>query len=247
MKKQDSKKVQLEVMLREEIGKKELKQLRRDGFIPAVVYGRSKQTQSIGMKKGAFLKFFHEFGHGNTIIDLQIMKDSKSLKIRPVLIKTIQYDPLTSEPLHIDFYEISLTEVITVQVELDAMGEPVGVKQDGGMLEHHLWELNVECLPTEIPEKIVFDVTELKMGEVVHIKDLSIPMGVKVLHEPDLIVFSVIAPKKMPTPEEEAAAAEGVSEEPEVLKEKKPEEEAEKGEDKKEDKKEEKKKEEKKG
>jgi len=124
--------------------------------------------------------------------------------------------------LHVDFNQISLTKEIIVKVPIHAKGEPVGVKQDEGSLEHNIWEIEVECLPTQIPENIDVDVSELNIGDAIHVRDLTIPEGVKVKTEEDAVVLSVIPPRKVeevaPEGEEEAAP-----EEPEAIKEKKPE------------------------
>jgi large subunit ribosomal protein L25 len=113
-----------------------------------------------------------------------------------------------------------LTKTIKVNVPVTVKGEPIGVKQEGGSLEHILWEIEVECLPMDIPKQIEVDVTQLKMGESIHVKDMALPVKVKVLNDPEAKVLSVVQPLK-----EEvvgAAAAEGeVPQEPEVIKEKK--------------------------
>ena len=130
-------------------------------------------------------------------------KDDKKAKGKSCLIKEIQYDPVKGDVIHVDFNEISLTKIIKVNVPVVAKGEPVGVKQEGGSLEHILWEIEVECLPTEIPKNIEVDVSQLKIGDSVHIKDMTFPSQVKVLTAPEAIVFSVSAPVKV----EEVVAA----------------------------------------
>lgn len=242
MEKKKEEKIILEAWEREEKGTRGVKRLRSSAFIPAVVYGHGKKTQALKVKSGQLSKHLQEHGKENVIIDLQMMRDSKSSASKHVLVKNIQYDPLKGNPIHIDFYEVSLTETINVRVPLAAKGEAIGVKQDGGMLEHHLWELNIACLATDIPKQIEYDITNLKLGDVVHIKDLNIPSNLKVLHTPETIVFSIVMPKKEKLPEEAVVAA---PIEPEVIKEKKPEE-AKEGKEQKEEKEEKKPKEEKK-
>src|SRR3989338_1504341 len=125
--------------------------------------------------------------------------------------------------MHIDFNEISLTETLKVNVPLASKGDAAGVKQDNGVLEHILWELNVECLPTNIPEKIECDVSNLKIGDSILVKQIPLPEGVKVLNDPELIAF-IVKPPHVEKPPEEALEA---AAEPELIREKKKEEETE--------------------
>ena len=210
----------LEASTREETGKSKLKPLRKEGFIPAVVYGEGKKTTSIKVGRRSVLRLIHEHHIENAIINLKICGDEKKLKDATVIIKELQRDPVKDEIIHIDFNQISLTKEIKVKIPIGTKGEPVGVKVDGGSLEHILWELEIECLPTQIPEKIEVEVSELKIGDTIHVKDLAVPKEVKVLQDPEQVVLSVAAPVK----EEEIAPAaeeEGAPEEPEVIKEKK--------------------------
>lgn len=208
----------LEVEAREDSGRVKAKALRDKGFIPAVVYGEGKKSQSIKVANRALLQLLHEHGLENVVINLSL-KDDKKQKDRSCLIKEIQYDPVKGNIIHVDFNEISLTKVLKVNVPVAAKGEPAGVKQDGGSLEHVLWEIEVECLPTDIPKEIEVDVSALKIGDAIHIKDIKFPANIKVLNSPDAVVLSVAAPIKV---EEVAAEAEaGTAQEPEVIKEKK--------------------------
>lgn len=214
----------LEAEIRQELGRGKVKDLRDAGFIPAVVYAGRKDSQALKISSSQFLRLLHQHRLESMVIDLKI-KDDKKAKLRPCLIKEIQYDPVIGNIKHIDFNEISLTKAIKVSVPVAVKGEPVGVKQEGGSLEHTLWEIEVECLPGDIPKQIEVDVTNMKMGDSVHIKDIVFPAGIKVLNDPSSIVLAVVAPMK-----EEVAAVplEGeVPLEPEVIKEKK--EEAEEG------------------
>ena len=135
------------------------------------------------------------------------------------MIKEIQQHPVTDETLHIDFNRISLTKEIEVKVPIVSKGEPVGVKQDGGSLDHILWELDIICLPTKIPQSIEVDVSHLKLNDNIYLKDIKLPEGVKTKHDLEAIVFSVSPPMKEVSLEEAAAAA--GPQEPEVIKEKK--------------------------
>lgn len=209
----------LDVELRKEIGKAKVKDLREKGFIPAVIYAEGKESHPLSVPHKQLLQLLHQHGLENVVINLKI-KDDKTQKAHPCLIKDIQYDPVKGDIVHIDFHEISLTKAIKVNVPVVAKGEPVGVKQEGGSLEHILWELEVECLPAAIPKQFEVDVAALKIGDAIHVKDIVFPAQVKVLNDPEAVVLSVAAPIK-----EEVAAEPGLEgeekQEPEVIKEKK--------------------------
>jgi large subunit ribosomal protein L25 len=131
----------------------------------------------------------------------------------------MQYDPVRGEIIHIDFNEISLTKEIKVNVPVTTKGESIGVKQEGGSLEHVLWEIEVECLPTAIPKSIEIDITNLKLKDAIHVKDLALPAGVKALNDPSSIVLSIAEPMKEEVVEAPVEGEEKM--EPEVIKEKK--------------------------
>ena len=208
----------LEVELREGKGRAKAKDARENGFIPAVVYFHGKDALSLKIPRSALLKLVHQHRLESTIINLKI-KDDKKAKARPCLVKEVQYDPVREDIIHVDFNEISLTQAIKVNVPVQTKGEAFGVKQEGGSLEHLLWEIEVECLPTSIPKEIQVDISALKMDEAIYVKDLVFPSGVKPLNDPAAIVLHVIAPMKEEAP---AEAIEGeTAQEPEVIKEKK--------------------------
>ena len=208
----------LEVQLREELGKNKVKDLRGKGLIPAVIYAEGKKSSPIKVSHRQLWQLIHQHRLESAVINLK-MQDAQKQKSMACLIKEIQYDPVKGDIIHVDFNEISLTKVIKVSVPVVAKGEPVGVKQEGGSLEHILWEIEVECLPTDIPRDIEADVSLLKIGDAVHIKDITFPSNIKVLNAPEAIVFSVTAPIKE---EAAAVAVEGEEkQEPEVIKEKK--------------------------
>jgi large subunit ribosomal protein L25 len=209
----------LEAESRSEIGKRQVKDLRQAGFIPAVIYGEGKKSLALKISRHAFLQLMHQKRLENAVIKLQVKDDTSGA--RACMIKELQQDPVKGDVVHIDFNEISLTKVIKVNVPVVTKGEPAGVKLEGGSLEHILWEIEVECLPTDIPKNIEVDVSALKIGDSVHIKDITFPAKVKVLVDLEAVVLSVVAPMKeevvVPVEGEEAKA------EPEVIKEKKPE------------------------
>jgi large subunit ribosomal protein L25 len=209
----------LEAQRRLDTGRGRVNRLRKAASIPAVVYGQGKESLNVQLVSRDFLKLMGVHRGESFVLTLRI-KDNGKHQDRPVLIKQIQYHPVSDDVLHVDFNEISLTKVIRIKVPLSAIGEPVGVKQDGGVLDHILWELEVECLPTKIPKSIAVDVSGLKIGDSLHVKDIAVASEIKVLNDPGATVLSVVMPQK-----EEAApvaGAEGEAKaEPEVIKEKK--------------------------
>jgi len=208
----------LEAQLRQETGRSKVKDLKEQGFLPAVIYAHGKDATAVKVLKGDLLKLVHQHRLESAIINLKI-KDDKKTKSHPCIIKEIQYGPVHEEIIHVDFNEVSLTETIKVRVPVEAKGVPVGVKQEGGSLAHILWEVEVECLPTNIPKSIEVDVSALKLEEAIHVKDIVFPAGVKPLNDPGAIVLHVASPMKEEAP---AEVVEGeTKQEPEVIKEKK--------------------------
>ncbi len=210
----------LEAQRRQDIGTGKVNRLRKRALLPAVVYGEGKKSLSIQLVSKDLLHLMRVHKGESFVITLRI-KDGAQSQDKSVLIKQIQHDPVSDEIVHIDFHEISLTKTIRVKVGLVATGEAVGVKQDGGILDHTMWELEIECLPTQIPESIEVDVSNLKIGDALHIKDLSLPQGVKVLSDPGATVLAVSMPTKEAVPAAEEALAGQAKAEPEVIKEKK--------------------------
>ena len=212
----------LEAYVRKEIGKKENKVLRKEGLVPCVIYKQGEKTQSLYVKNREFAESLHTSAGENVLIDLKINEDGGKPKTKTVIIKELQHHPLKTNVLHIDFHQISLHETLKVNVPIVTKGEAIGVKRDEGVLEHILWEVEVECLPTEIPERFEIDVSEFEIGTSKLVKDLTAPAGVKILTDPEQAVVAVAAPKAV---EEEVPAEGEEAAEPEVITEKKPEEE----------------------
>jgi large subunit ribosomal protein L25 len=192
------------VQQRTSLGSRANKRLRDSGFIPGVIYGHKEAVVPVTLPKKEVVG---HLSHGAHLFDLAI--DGKSEK---VLVKEVQYDHLGMEVLHVDFARVSLDEKVEVTVPLELKGEPKG-EAEGGVLQQIISELEVECVVTEIPDKIVHNVSEMALNDVVHIKDLKLPPGVRVLQDEDLIVATV----KEIAEEEAAPAAEGETAEPEVI------------------------------
>jgi len=205
----------LNVEARGETGRSKVKALRGKGFIPAVIYGEGKDGRSVQVSKRQIFDLVHKHRLENALVTLKLEGEAE----KPCLIKDIQHDPLRGDIIHVDFNAIAMDKKLRINVPVIGDGEPSGVKQEGGSLEHTLWEIEVECLPSDIPEKIVVDISGLKLGEAIHVKDLKLAEGVKSLTDPDSVLFTVAAPTVQAV-EEEAAEGDAKAE-PEVIKEKK--------------------------
>mgnify|MGYP001570008658 CR=1 FL=1 len=208
----------LDAEIREEIGKGKTKAMRDKGFIPAVIYADGKEALALKLSHRQLVQLVHQHRIEGVVINLNI-KDDKKQKSRPCLVKEIQHDPVLGEIVHVDFNQISLTKAIKVNIPVTVKGEAVGVKLEGGSLEHTLWEIEIECLPTSIPKDIEVDVSALKLGESIHVRDIIVPAGVKILNDSGAIVLTVAAPMKEEVPAEGVEGEE--KQEPEVIKEKK--------------------------
>lgn len=210
--------VNLSAKAREKLNKGEVKRRRFSGTIPAIVYRKGEETRPLFLDVKEMEKALKTSAGENVLINLKVEGEEK--KGRTCIIKEIQHNPLSGNIVHVDFNEISLTEAIKVSVPLVVVGEAVGVKQDGGVLEHILWEVEVECLPTQIPQKLEVDASNLKIGDALFIKDIPAPKGIKIINDPEI---RIVAVEKHVELKVEEAAVESAITEPEVLKQKKPE------------------------
>ncbi len=219
------KKILLKAILREGLGKSLCKQVRKQGATPGVVYKGGDKGINVQVDSKELWKVLHTEAGENAIITMDIGGGKKNTE-KTVMIKEIQQNPVNDKFVHVDFQEISLSEKLKVKVPVAVKGEAPGVKEDGGVFNLVLWEIEVECLPTAIPEHIDVHVEKMRINDTIHIKDLPKIDDVEFVEDPEQTVVSVTPPKA----EEEAApveaAAEGV-EEPEVIKKGKKEEEAE--------------------
>ena len=151
-------------------GKNEARRRRRAGRLPAVVYGGTPvESQAVEVDPKALLRILHSESGVNTLVDLQVDGGRSG----QVLIKDIQHDPLTDALLHVDFFRLAMDRAITVTVPVMLSGEAAGVKQQGGLLDFVTREIQVECMPAEIPERIDVDVRELMMGDGVRVRDVA--------------------------------------------------------------------------
>jgi len=204
--------VVLKSALREGVGKGVARKLRVAGSIPAVYYGRGEQPLPISVHARELEGILHAAAGSNVIVDLQV--GGGDATERKAILREIQRHPVRGDILHVDLQHISLTEKITVEVEVQLTGTAIGVKDEGGILQHFLREVELECLPTDIPSHVTVDVTHLTIGESVHVSDIKVD-NAEILTEADRTVATVVPPTVL----EEAKPAEGaeVAAEPELV------------------------------
>ncbi len=196
-----------------------VRRLRAAGRVPAVLYGKRTTAADLELSARELDRLFHHGAGENILVDLEVDASGKIEK-RLALVQDVQHDPVSGRILHIDLHEIAADEKLKTHIPVDPTGEPVGVKTHGGLLEHILRELHVECLPKDLPDRVVVDVSALNIGESIHVADIAVPDGVTVLNSRDLVVFAVAAP--VTAEPEPAAAAAAAATQPEVITEKKP-------------------------
>jgi large subunit ribosomal protein L25 len=178
--------------VREGKGKGVARKLRAAGRIPAVLYGRGKESRSLTLDPHALERLLRASDAGmNTLIDLRVA--GPEAKGQVVLVKELQRDPVRGVPLHADLYQVDLETSIDVSVPIHLVGQPRGVELHDGILDHSLRELEIACLPRAIPESFEVDVSELEIGDTLHVRDLALPEGVELRSDADLSVASVVA------------------------------------------------------
>jgi large subunit ribosomal protein L25 len=214
----------LNAVKRAEFGKNAMRRLRKAGMVPAVLYGgipraegaEAPEAMPIAVDPKVLQRILHSGLGANTLIGLHVGDDQSR-----VMIREYQLDPVTHALLHADFYRIALDKRITVTVPVVVKGEARGVKQQGGLLDFVHREIQVECLPADIPEHIEVDVSELMLNQGIRLRDLPENASWTSLNEPDMLLVHVISPKaevEVVTPEAAAAAAAVAPAEPEVIK-----------------------------
>ena len=207
--------IEAQVRNEESRGKNEARRLRVSGKIPAVVYGAKKDTVAVSVDPKDISRILHsETGH-NTIFDLKLGNENTK-----AMIVDWQYEPIKGNLMHIDMKRIAMDQKLRVKVPIQLAGVPEGVKTQGGILEQVLREVEIECLPTNIPKSIDADVTALVFGEVLRVSDLPHSEDMKFLTDENQTVAHITAVKEevAPTPEAVAEAAAATPTEPEVIK-----------------------------
>jgi len=200
----------IEVQKRTETGTNANRRLRQSGKIPAVVYGGGKDTVPVVLDRKTLVELLKSGDNENAIF---LLKLADSGQERHAMIRDLQVDPLTRQIVHIDFQRILMTEKVKVRVPIELVGTAYGVKTEGGLIDFVHREVEVACLPGDIPKHIDLDVTELRIGQHVEARDLKLPAGIDLAEEPDRVILALAHTKA----EESAAAGEGGAE-PEVIK-----------------------------
>jgi len=196
----------LTVKRRTAAGTRPVRRLRGEGLVPGIIYGRDMEPMSVAVSQRELVKLLHAKTGEHTLVTLRL-EDGKAWE-KPALVQAVQHDPVGGHVLHVDFHAIVLTERLKVKVPVVLKGEPVGVKQDGGVLEQFLREVEVECLPADIPAGVAHDISALKIGDTVHVRDLAPPKAAQITSDPEGVIASVQTPKVEAPPEEAPAVTE---------------------------------------
>ena len=207
-----SNQVKLKAESRPKSNRGHVKKLRREGLVPAVIYGAKQEAANLQVSRHEVEGILsHSIGE-NILVDLEI-KEGDETAAKTALIQEIQHSPVSGEVLHVDFQAVSMDETISAEVPVEAVGEPVGVKNFGGVLESLQRSIEVECLPRNLPPVIEVDVSELNVGSSVSVKEVTLPEGVTAKTDPEVRLFNVTVPRVV---EEEVPAEAAVEEEEEA-------------------------------
>ena len=200
----------------EELKKNSSGRLRKQGFIPAVLYGLKSEPLNIKVSKQSFKDLIKGKNLSGHIFDLHLKDGGKTKKI-PALVKESQREPLSREFYHIDFMRIKMEQEVTISVPILILNEEkaIGIKEEGGVLQHGIREIEISCLPKDIIENIELDISDLKLNEALKISDLKIPEHIKILNDPEEMILTISYASML---KEEEAAAEPSEAEPEVIK-----------------------------
>src|SRR5881227_3845908 len=219
--KQMAKQVKLKAEPRASVGRSAVRKLKAHGVSPAIIYGGKDKPQPLQVSARDINAMMSHASGENVLVELEIAGEKSN---RTALVQEVQHSPVRGDILHIDFHAISMDETIQAEVPLEPIGVPNGVKNFGGLLEQSLRALAIECLPVDLPDRITVDVSQLNIGDSVHVRDIQLPAGVTPKVQLDLTAFSVVAP--VVEEERVATEAEAVAAGPEVITEKKEEGEA---------------------
>lgn len=196
------KQVTLKAIKREKTGKETAKKLRKQGFIPAILYGPGEEPIPVAVKFSDFEKIINKYKGETLLFNIQI-ENSENLTKQAVL-KDYQTHPVTDKIIHLDFLIIREDETVTIDVPLEFVGKPIGIPK-GGFLEIHMHEISIECLPKDIPDKIEVDISNLDIGDVLHVKDIKVPENIKIAEDPEETVVTIVAEAIEATGEEETS------------------------------------------
>lgn len=196
---------QIQAQVRDRLGTRYSTRLRKEGRLPVVIYGHQQEPVHASVNLDEVVDVLHRNAH---LVELVIGSQSE-----PCLVKDVQWNHLGSQIIHLDLTRVDLTERVTVEVELEFVGEPAAVKQAGVILEHLITEVEVECVATNIPERIQVDVSAMQIGDMLTVADLKLPEGVDAVTDGETIVASVTEVAEEP----EAVVAAADAAEPEVI------------------------------
>ena len=201
-----AKQVKLSATRRSAIGRSAVRKIKARGGVPAVIYGGKAKSEPLQVDKRAISNMLSHASGENVLVELEIDGESGG---RMALVQEVQHSPLGGEILHVDFHAVSMDEMIEADVPLEPTGTAEGVKTFGGLLEQNVRSLEIECLPSDLPDVITVDVSHLNIGDSIHVREIKLPEGVTTRVPPDLTVFSVLAPtvEEAPAATVEAAAA----------------------------------------
>lgn len=200
------KSVSLNAFSRTQAGRGEVKKLRAAGRIPAIIYGKQQAPQNLEVTVKDMENLVHHSVSEIVLVDLAVKDDPRPKRL--ALVQDVQHHALSGKMVHIDFHEVAENEKVTILVPVETTGEATGVKNGGGVLEHVLFKIKARALPKDLPEVIVLDVTNLEIGQAIHIGDIKPPEGVEILGDKHISVIAVAAPlaEVVETPVEGAAA-----------------------------------------
>jgi large subunit ribosomal protein L25 len=194
-----AKKQSLKAALRARTGSGRLNQMRREGWLPSVIYGRGTENQNLKVDSKTFTEMLARSSSENILVNLDI----EGAGTRLAFLQAVHHDPLSGKPLHADFLSIDESTPITAHIPAVLVGEAIGVKA-GGLIEQYLHSVEITCLPNDLPETLEFDITHLAEGDSLHISEVTFPAGVKPTHAPTVVIAHV---GKQGSGEEAAAAA----------------------------------------
>ncbi len=200
----------LNIAKREATGKGGARSLRRSGFTPAIVYGGGTSLP-VQIAAKELSQFINKTAGEQVLVNLELPEGQ-----RQAIVKDYQVDPILGDLLHVDFQEISATEEIEIAVHIVTTGEAIGVKRDKGILQYGIREIEIECLPDKIPGHVTVDVSNLLIGQAIHVSDLNLGEGIRVITEPGKMIVTVTAIKEEVVVAPEVVTVEAV--EPEVIK-----------------------------
>jgi large subunit ribosomal protein L25 len=204
---------------RTQVGRNAIKKIKAAGMVPGVIYGSAQEPVNLQINGRELLNVLSHASGENILVELEIL-DGDEKQNALAMIQEIQHHPLQREILHVDFHAVSANETVSAEVPIETVGEAVGVKVHGGLLEHILRYLEVECLPADLPQVIQVDVTNLDVGQSLHVRELKLPPGVEAITDAEQTVVAVVESRV----EEEVVEPLVTPTAPEVITAKKPEE-----------------------